>query len=269
MAASLAAYHHRVPLGHVEAGLRSFDKYNPFPEEINRTITDSIADFCFAPTEVSRANLLKAGVAEDNIFITGNTVVDALLAISKEEYAFENKALLTIDFTKNKVVLLTTHRRENYLSGEMKNIMESLNFLVEHHPGLQVVFPLHLNPNVRRVVYAELHPSSQIHIVEPLSYKDLVKVMRQSYLILTDSGGIQEEGPTFGKPVLVLRKVTERPEGVASGVAKLVGTDKAVIITEVEALLDSTKYLTMTKAVNPYGDGLAAQRIVRIIKEKL
>jgi UDP-N-acetylglucosamine 2-epimerase (non-hydrolysing) len=269
MAAAVAVYHHQIKLGHVEAGLRSFDKYNPFPEEINRTITDSIADFAFAPTEISRANLIKAGVSEDKIFVTGNTVVDALKEISKETYSFEDKILDTIDFKDKKVILLTTHRRENYLSGEMKNIMSSLNTLIKKHLSLEIVFPLHLNPNVRKVVYEELKESPRIHLVEPLSYKDLVKVMKGCYLVLTDSGGIQEEAPTFGKPVLVLRKLTERPEGVNAGVAKLVGTDKNLIVNTVEELLRKSEYEKMAQSTNPYGDGLAASRIVQILQEQL
>lgn len=270
MAASVAVYHHQIKLGHVEAGLRSFDKYNPFPEEINRTITDSIADLLFAPTEVSRANLIKTGLEEDKIFVTGNTVVDALLEISNEDYDFEDKTLEKVDFSGKKIILLTTHRRENYLTGEMKNIMESLNTLMRRHKNLEFVFPVHLNPNVRSIVQEKLEKSKQVHVVEPLSYKDLVKVMKNSYLILTDSGGIQEEGPTFGKPVLVLRKVTERPEGITAGVAKLVGTNKETITREVgNLLIDKKAYGSMTRAVNPYGDGQAARRIVQIIKDRL
>ncbi len=270
MAASVATYHHQIKLGHVEAGLRSFDKYNPFPEEINRTITDSIADLCFAPTEVSRSNLIKAGVEEDKIFVTGNTVVDALLEVTGQEYDFEDKKLELLDFKKKKIILLTTHRRENYMSGEMKNIMASLNTLIKRHKDLEIVFPVHLNPNVRSIVQEKLEKTDQVHLVEPASYKDLVKVMKNCYLILTDSGGIQEEGPTFGKPVLVLRKVTERPEGITAGVAKLVGTKKETIIGEVETLLtDKKAYLKMARAVNPYGDGQSSRKIVQILKERL
>lgn len=270
MAGAVAAYHHQIKVGHVEAGLRSFDKYNPFPEEINRTITDSIADFCFAPTSVSKNNLIKSGIDEGKIFITGNTVVDALLTVTAKEYEFENSQLKSIDFENKKVLLLTTHRRENYLSGEMKNIFQSLNQLVLDHKNLLIVFPLHLNPNVRKIVDDQLVKTGQVVITEPLGYKDLIKVMKQCYLVLTDSGGIQEEAPTFGKPVLVLRTVTERPEGVTSGVAKLVGTNAELIKSEVNKLLsDSDYYRSMAHAINPYGDGRSAIRIVKILKDKL
>lgn len=268
MAGAVASYHHQIKVGHVEAGLRSFDKYNPFPEEINRTITDSIADFCFAPTEISRDNLIKSGIDFSKIFVTGNTVVDALLTIDKENHPFEEQQLQKLTFKGKKVILLTTHRRENYLTGEMKNIFESLNYLTKKHPSLVVVFPVHLNPNVREIVNKYLVKSDQIILTNPLGYRDLVKVMKNCYLILTDSGGIQEEGPTFGKPVLVLRKVTERPEGVNSGVAKLVGTNKEVIIKEVEELITKkASYLKMAHSGNPYGDGKASQRIIKILQE--
>lgn len=268
MAGAVASYHHQIKVGHVEAGLRSFDKYNPFPEEINRTITDSIADYCFAPTEISKDNLIKSGILFGKIFVTGNTVVDALITIDKKNYSFENPLLQKINFADKKVILLTTHRRENYLTGEMKNIFHSLNYLTKKHANLFIIFPLHLNPNVREIVNKYLEKSDQIILTEPLGYRDLVKVMKNSYLVLTDSGGIQEEAPTFGKPVLVLRKVTERPEGVNSGVAKLVGTNQDVITREIEDLLKSkTSYLKMAQASNPYGDGKASERIINILRE--
>ena len=269
MAAALAAHHRQIKVGHVEAGLRSFDKHNRFPEEINRTTIDSIADFCFAPTDLSRANLLKAGIPENKIFVTGNTVVDALLMISKEEHKFENKDLDAIDFVQHRVILLTTHRRENYLTGDIHNIMQGVNALLKKHRDLHIVFPLHPNPNVRSAVEKSMNKSDRMHAVEPLSYRDLVGVMRRCYLVLTDSGGIQEEAPAFGKPVLVLRSVTERPEGVMSGVAKLVGTNASTIIAEVERLFDANAYEKMARAVNPYGDGTAAKKITNILKDNL
>lgn len=268
MAGAVAAYHHQIKVGHVEAGLRSFDKYNPFPEEINRTITDSIADFCFAPTGVSRNNLIKAGIDKSKIFVTGNTVVDALMTVTSKDYDFEEPRLKEVDFNTKKVLLLTTHRRENYLTGDMSNIFQSLNKLIKKHQSLLIVFPLHLNPNVRKIVEEKLDKSDQVLLTEPLGYKDLVKVMKNCYLVLTDSGGIQEEAPTFGKPVLILRNVTERPEGIQTGVAKLVGTKSDLISSEVDRLLvDATYYKSMSHAVNPYGDGHSAERIVQILKD--
>ena len=268
MATALAAYHHQIKLGHVEAGLRSFDKYNPFPEEINRTIIDPIADFAFAPTEISKANLIKAGAEKDKIFVTGNTVIDALLQIGREDYDLEDKMLKKVNFQK-RVILLTTHRRENYLTNEIKSIMESLNYLINKHKNVEVVLPVHLNPNVRKVVADTLQKDTRLHLVEPMVYRDLVKVLKNCYLVLTDSGGIQEEAPTFGKPVLILRKVTERLEGIAAGVAKLVGTDKRVIVQEVEKLFERTEYEKMAKKTNPYGDGKASEKIVKILEERL
>jgi UDP-N-acetylglucosamine 2-epimerase (non-hydrolysing) len=268
-AAALAAYHRQIRVGHVEAGLRSFDKRNPFPEEVNRIAIDAIADFCFAPTAVSRKNLLASGIAKENIFLTGNTVVDALLHVSKTGHSFSNSALNKIDFDGSRVILLTAHRRENYITGELERIIRAVNTLVCDHPDLSVVFPLHPNPNVRTVVERTLQKNSRVHVVEPLEYADLVTAMRKSYLLLTDSGGIQEEGPTFGKPVLVLRKTTERPEGITAGIAKLVGTDPRRIIREVEALLKPKNYRAMAKAKNPYGDGTAARQIVSILEAKL
>lgn len=271
MAAAVAAYHHQIPLAHVEAGLRSFDKYNPFPEEVNRAITDTITDFAFAPTQLSRNNLIKAGVEEEKIYVTGNTVVDALQMISSLDYPFEEKQLKTVDFLKKRVILLTTHRRENYLTGEMSHIFQAVNELVSNFDDILVIFPVHLNPNVRKVVADELElGSQQVVLTEPLGYKDLVKLMKASYLVLTDSGGIQEEAPSLGKPVLVLRKVTERPEGVSSGAARLVGTDKAMIIEAATQLLtDQKSYEKMAQARGTYGDGHASQKIVTILKEKL
>jgi UDP-N-acetylglucosamine 2-epimerase (non-hydrolysing) len=268
MIAGLAAFYQGIKVGHVEAGLRSFDRQNPFPEEINRRITGVVADWHFAPTDRAAKNLIAEGVPQDNVFVTGNTIVDALRSIRLDD-AFENQQLDIVDFDRRRVLLVTAHRRENH-GPPLASICGALKTLAARYEDVEVVYPVHLNPNVRGVVYDLLGNSPRVRLVDPLSYGDLLRVMKRSYLILTDSGGIQEEAPSFGKPVLVLREVTERPEAVESGAAKIVGTDSQRIICEATRLLDNpVDHERMQAAKNPFGDGHAAERIVDILQNRL
>jgi len=262
---ALAAYYHHVKVGHIEAGLRSDDRYHPFPEEINRRMISCLADLHFVPTEGSFRNLLKEGIGRDSIFSTGNTAVDSLLYITRKRYAFTERILKRLDFKKDKIILVTAHRRES-LGRPLENICHAIKHLARVNPDTQIVFPVHLNPAVRRTVGKIITNESRVHLIEPLDYQSLAHLLKHCYLVLTDSGGIQEEAPTFGKPVLVLRDVTERPEGIKVGVAKLVGTSQDKIIRAAQKLIDSsTEYDRMAKKGNPYGDGRAAARIVKII----
>jgi UDP-N-acetylglucosamine 2-epimerase (non-hydrolysing) len=267
-AASLAAFYCKVPVGHIEAGLRSFDKFNPYPEEINRKLTDAVSDYFFAPTAAARRNLLNEGVPDGKIFVTGNTVVDALLHCLRLPHAFQNNPeLAAIPWQEGRTLLVTAHRRENW-DGPLRNICEALKELVRRFPDLRVVYPVHLNPAVRRTVHETLNNVPRIHLTEPVDYLTFIQLMKRSHLILTDSGGVQEEAPTLGKPVLVMRKVTERPEAYEAGVARIVGTDRDAIVKEAAALLtDEQAYLAMARVGNPYGDGRASERIVDIILE--
>lgn len=264
--ASLAAFYLKIPVGHVEAGLRSFDKYHPFPEEINRAMTTTIADYHFAPTDTAKKNLLACAVPEERIYITGNTVIDALIQTVKSEYTFTEPALKDIDFGNKKIILVTAHRRENW--GEpMRQICRAVKDIAEKNSDVEVVFSVHLNPVVRQTVWQILDGTERIHLVAPLDYEPFVQLINKSYLILTDSGGIQEEAPSLGKPVLVLREVTERPEGVKAGTVKVVGRDTGAIVKEVQLLLkDGVEYDRMARAVNPYGDGYASKRIADILE---
>lgn len=264
-AASLAAFYLKIPVGHVEAGLRTWNKHNPWPEEINRQITSRLTDFHFAPTEWAKQNLLKEGVNPEHVFVTGNTVIDALKMIVSEEFQFEDERLNAIDFKKKKVILLTSHRRENF--GEpMREVFKACRQIVEEHSEVELVYPVHPNPNVQSAAQEILSNVPRIHLIEPLEYRSFVQLMNKCYLILTDSGGVQEEAPSLGKPVLVLRTTTERPEAIEAGTAMLVGTDSAKIIEEANLLLtDTTGYKSMATKVNPYGDGKAAERIVNIL----
>jgi UDP-N-acetylglucosamine 2-epimerase (non-hydrolysing) len=260
--AALAGFYAQVPVGHVEAGLRTQNKYSPFPEEMNRKLTGAIADLHFSPTDTSKTNLLAEGVNQENIFVTGNTVIDALLATVHENYTFTDPVLNQLDFTNRKVILVTTHRREN-LGEPMRNIYLALQQLIEENPDVEIVFPMHKNPHVREVVNSVLGQTERVHLIEPLDYQPFVNLIARSHIILTDSGGVQEEAPSFGKPVLVLRDTTERPEAVEAGTVLLVGTDRDEVYRNASRLLnDSTTYSKMANAVNPYGDGLAAKRIV-------
>ncbi|SHE97000.1 non-hydrolyzing UDP-N-acetylglucosamine 2-epimerase [Desulforamulus putei] len=260
-AAALAAYYRQIPVGHVEAGLRTHNKYSPFPEEMNRHLTGALAEYHFAPTERAMQNLIKENVNPDNIFVTGNTVIDALKATVKENYVFSDPLLNNIDFGRQRVLLVTTHRREN-LGQPMRDIYRALKEIVETYPDVEIVFPVHRNPAVRRVVNEILGNIPRVHLIEPLQYEPFINLMQRCYLVLTDSGGLQEEAPSLGKPVLVLRSTTERPEAVEAGTVKLVGTDREVVLSVTKELLNNPEaYKAMAEAVNPYGDGLAAKRI--------
>jgi UDP-N-acetylglucosamine 2-epimerase (non-hydrolysing) len=261
---ALAAFYFQIPIGHVEAGLRTYEKYAPWPEEINRVLTTHLADIHFAPTGQARGALIKEGVAPERVFVTGNPVIDALHLALQHPYRLEPE--LERAFAMNKrVILMTTHRREN-LGSPMHEIYLALRELLHSHPDLAVVFPVHKNPKVRQEVARVLQGVERVYLTEPLDYLPFINVMKHAHLVLTDSGGIQEEAPALGKPVLVLRDVTERPEAVAFGTARLVGTDRRRVAEEVALLLDSEDaYAGMATAVNPYGDGQAAARIVQAI----
>ncbi len=264
MIAALAAFYHHpngVKVGHVEAGLRTWDKLHPFPEEANRQLVSVVADRHFAPTELSRANLLREAVPAERIVVTGNTVIDALLDVAHRPYDWEASELATITRDR-RIVLVTAHRRENF-GAPLLAICAALTELATRYADVQFVYPVHLNPNVKAVVHEQLGALSNITLLPPLEYLPLVQLLKHSTLVLTDSGGLQEEAPSLGKPVLVLRDVTERPEGVSAGTVKLVGTGQAKIVNETSRLLDDpTEYQLMSRAVNPYGDGQASQRIV-------
>lgn len=261
--ASLAAFYLQIPVGHVEAGLRTFNKYSPFPEEMNRRLTGAIADVHFAPTETASKNLLAEGVSPEKIFITGNTVIDALLSKVKEQYNFHNELLNKINYSNKRVLLVTTHRREN-LGEPLRNVYKALRRLVHEYNDVEVIFPVHKNPKVRAVVEEELGNLETVHLIEPMDYEPFINLENKAYLILTDSGGLQEEAPSLGKPVLVLRDTTERPEAIEAGTVKLVGTDEEQVYSSCKKLLDQpASYRRMANAVNPYGDGKAAYRIIQ------
>lgn len=264
--AALAAYYQGIRVGHVEAGLRSFDKLSPFPEEMNRCLTGRLADLHFSPTDQNVNNLLKEGIAAETIIKTGNTVIDALLGIIQPEYQFDVPELQNIDYGSKKVILLTAHRREN-LGAPMHAIFGAIRRIVDRHPEVVLIFPVHKNPAVREISDQHFSGSDRIHRIEPLDYEPFAHLMAKSWLILTDSGGIQEEAPALGKPVLVLRRETERPEAIEAGTVRLAGVEAESIEAMCELLLtDPSAYNRMANAVNPYGDGHASERIVRSIK---
>nr|WP_201289359.1 UDP-N-acetylglucosamine 2-epimerase (non-hydrolyzing) [Pelistega ratti] len=272
LATALAAYYNQIDIAHIEAGLRTYNLYAPWPEEGNRKLTAAIAKYHFAPTESTKQNLLKEGVPCEQIYVTGNTVIDALLlSLQKIEQNpnLSSQYAKQFAFLENKrTILITGHRRENFGSG-FENICNALAILAEQHPTVQFVYPVHLNPNVREPVNRLLNSRQNIHLIEPLDYLAFVYLMKQSYLILTDSGGIQEEAPSLGKPVLVMRETTERPEAVEAGTVKLVGTSQERIIQEVNKLLeDEQEYRKMSMAHNPYGDGTAIEKILEILNKK-
>ncbi len=265
-AGALAAYYHKIDIGHVEAGLRTRDKFQPFPEEMNRHLTGVLADHHFAPTEQAAKNLLEEGVPGDRIKITGNTTIDALLEVTSRPHEFNCTELQGIDFASGPVILMTAHRRENW-GKPLENICKGVLRLVDEIPGLQVIYPVHANPLLRETVYPLLGKHSRIHLVEPLDYMDFAHLMACSTVILTDSGGLQEEAPALDKPVLVMREKTERPEGLEAGTVRLVGTDGEKIFSEVRELLENEKlYREMASAKNPFGDGKAAQRICKYLE---
>ncbi len=267
--ASLAAFYRQIPVGHVEAGLRTDNRYDPFPEEINRRLTAVVADYHFAPTEQAAANLRAEGIRADRIYQVGNTVIDALLDVASRPYRFEDPQLQEVAESPARVVAVTAHRREN-LGDPMRRITAAVRDLVRAFPDVQVVFQMHKNPAVRDVIRAGLETEPRVLLVEPQEYVPWVNLMKRSTLILTDSGGIQEEAPALGKPVLVMRETTERPEGVSAGTARLVGTNPEVILAEASRLLtDLSAYDAMARAVNPYGDGQSAARICRILLDEV
>ena len=264
-AGALAAFYHQITVGHVEAGLRTHNKNSPFPEEMNRKLAGSLADLHFAPTATAQENLLTEAVAGEAVFVTGNTVIDALLATVNPDYKFADEMLQNIDYTKKRIILVTTHRREN-IGEPMRHVYQALRDIVTEFEDVEIVFPVHRNPLVREVVESELGDIDRVRLIEPLDYEPFANLLARSYLVLTDSGGVQEEAPALGKPVLVLRDTTERPEAIEAGTVKLIGTDKERVYSEARLLLaDRSEYDCMANACNPYGDGHAARRIVETI----
>jgi UDP-N-acetylglucosamine 2-epimerase (non-hydrolysing) len=266
-AASFAAYLERVPSCHVEAGLRTGNRYHPFPEEMNRVLTTRLADLHFAPTTPARDRLLAEGVPAETVLLTGNTVIDALLATVRSDYRFSTPALAALD-PASRVVLVTTHRRESF-GAPLRSTCAAITDLVERFPDIEVVLPVHPNPNVKSEVERSLCDTPRVRLIAPVDYLEFVHLMARAHLILTDSGGVQEEAPSLGKPVLVLRETTERPEGVEAGTAVVVGTDRERIVTTASRLLSSDPaYQRMANAVSPYGDGKASERIVAALDRR-
>ena len=268
-AGSLAAYYNQILLGHVEAGLRTYDKYFPFPEEINRRITGVIADMHFAPTKRNENNLLSENTPKENIYVTGNTVIDALKTTVKDDYEFSDEGLKTLNWDTKKVIVMTAHRREN-LGEPLKNICRAVLRIVNDFDDVEVVYPVHLNPAVREVVFDILGNHDRIKLIDPVNADELHNAIKRGYLVLTDSGGLQEEAPSLGKPVLVLRNETERPEAVDAGTVKIAGVNEDNIYNMTKELIENVnEYEKMAHAVNPYGDGHASERIVKAIIERL
>lgn len=264
-AASLASYYNQTKVGHVEAGLRTYDKYQPFPEEMNRRLTGAIADLHFSPTKMAKENLLKENIDENGIFITGNTAIDALKTTIDDSYVFTVDELNKIDFKNKRVITITAHRREN-LGEPLKNICRAFRRIADDYEDVEMVYAVHKNPAVSNTVHEILGGHERIHLLDPLDLRDMHNLMNRSYLVMTDSGGLQEEVPSMGKPVLVLRNVTERPEGVEAGTLKLAGTDENTVYGMAKQLLDDKEeYRKMAVAKNPFGDGNASERIVGAI----
>ena len=262
---ALASFYAQIPVGQVEAGLRTGNKFSPYPEEMNRKLTGAIADIHFAPTSTSKNNLLKENIDPAAIVVTGNTVIDALQTTVKADYRFTDSGLQKALAGGKRLILVTTHRREN-LGEPMRHVYQALRKVLENHPDVEAIFPVHKNPKVREIVDEELGKLAQVHLIEPLDYEPFANLMAKVDIVLTDSGGIQEEAPALGKPVLVLRDTTERPEAVDAGTVKLVGTAYDDVLRETSLLLDDSKYYqSMAEAANPYGDGRACERIIRKI----
>lgn len=267
-AGALAAFYAQIPVGHVEAGLRTGNKYSPYPEEMNRKLTGAMADMHFAPTATSKGNLLKENVNPASILITGNTVIDALQTTVHGDYHFADEDFNRVFATGHKLILMTTHRREN-LGEPMRHVYRALKSVLETHENVEAIFPVHKNPKVREIVNQELGHLSRVHLIEPMDYEPFANLMAKVDIVLTDSGGIQEEAPALGKPVLVLRDTTERPEAVEAGTVKLVGTAYEDVLQETNRLLDDANhYRSMAEAANPYGDGKACERIIKAILRK-
>ena len=264
-AGALAAFYHQVKVGHVEAGLRTWDKYSPFPEEMNRTLVGDIADLHFSPTKANADNLRREAIAGE-IFITGNTAIDAMQYTVRKDYRFTTELLNHLDFENRRVLAVTCHRRENY-GQPMQDIMHAILEVVERHPDVEVVYPVHLSPVVRECAFPILGGHERIHLIDPIDVEEMHNLIARCHFVMTDSGGLQEEAPALGKPVLVMRRETERPEAIAAGTAKLAGVEKDTIVKMTDELLDSSEaYAKMAKAVNPYGDGHACERIVQAIE---
>jgi UDP-N-acetylglucosamine 2-epimerase (non-hydrolysing) len=266
---SLCAYYLKIPVGHVEAGLRTFNKYSPFPEEVNRKLTTVVSDLHFAPTDVAREFLLREGVPGRDVFVVGNPVIDALLHVAGKDYEFTDPALRGVDFGARRVIAITAHRRESW-GRPFDDMMKALRDIAARYEDVLVVFPVHPNPNVRESVDRNLKGAERVLLVEPLDYKQFVKLLKSCHFIITDSGGIQEEAPSLGKPVLLMREVTERPEGVKAGAVRVVGTRREDIAGAAAALLDSEReYRNMVIPENPYGDGHAAEKITDVVMERI
>lgn len=266
---ALAAFYNQVKVGHVEAGLRTYDKYSPFPEEMNRKLTGAIADLHFSPTISNKNNLLKENVNESDIYITGNTVIDALQTTVKNDYSFKDDTLKALDFEESRIILVTAHRREN-LGEPLENICTAIKEIIEQNPDVKVVYPMHLNPVVRETATSILGNNNRVHLIEPLDVEDLHNAMARCYLVMTDSGGLQEEAPSLGKPVIVLRNETERPEAVEAGTVVMGGVHKEQIVKLANEILNNKEvYEKIAHTANPYGDGHASERIADIIIEKL
>ena len=265
-AGALAAFYHQIPVGHVEAGLRTWDRYSPFPEEMNRTMVGDLAELHFCPTQSNRDNLAREGITE-GVYITGNTVIDALATTVRKDFVFTTELLNTLDYENRRVILVTCHRRENY-GAPMAQIMTALRRLADDFPQVDLVYPVHLSPVVREAAEKYLSGHERIHLIEPLDVAEMHNLMGRCYFVMTDSGGLQEEAPALGKPVLVLRRETERPEAVAAGTAKLAGVSEAQVYQMAAQLLeDPAAYAQMAHAVNPYGDGHACERIVDALRK--
>lgn len=262
---ALACFYLQIPVGHVEAGLRTYNIYSPYPEEFNRQAVSIISQFNFAPTELSKNNLLKEGKKEETIFVTGNTAIDALKTTVREDYTHPDLEWAS----DSRLIMITAHRREN-LGEPMKHMFRAIRRVMDEHPDVKAIYPIHMNPVVREIADSILGDDERIRIIEPLEVLDFHNFLNRSYMILTDSGGIQEEAPSLGKPVLVMRDTTERPEGIAAGTLKLVGTEEETIYQNFKSLLENKdEYEKMSKASNPYGDGFACKRIADILEEKL
>jgi len=264
--AALAAFYHKIKVGHVEAGLRSFNKWFPYPEEINRKLTGVLTDLHFAPTTTAKSNLLKEGVSEESIFVTGNTVIDAMAYTVKRDYIFRDERLNQIDYNNKKVIVVTAHRRENW-GKPLENICNALKRIAQNYKDVYIVYPVHKNPVVRETVFSMLGTLGNVLLLDPLDTDEMHNLMAKCYMVMTDSGGLQEEVPSLGKPVLVLRDVTERPEAVEAGTVRVIGTEQEVVYNEGVLLLENREeYDKMANAVNPYGDGKASLRIIQAIK---
>lgn len=264
-AGALAAFYNQTKIGHVEAGLRTYDKYSPYPEEMNRKLTGAMTDLHFSPTISNKNNLLKENVSEEDIFITGNTVIDALKTTVRDDYKFADSTLASLDFDNKKVILMTAHRREN-LGEPLENICRAAKTIVDTHPDVELVYPMHLNPLVRKTASSILGSMDRVHLIEPLDVEELHNAMKRSYMVMTDSGGLQEEAPSLGKPVIVLRNETERPEAVEAGTVLMGGVERETIENMAHMLLtDKAAYDKIAHTANPYGDGRASERTVQAI----